>query len=237
MARIEIVPRGRPLGSPLSLWINYRLVPFFAAHLIKLLTYTLRVRRENFEAVADFARSDTRFILAFWHRRMISMPLAYPFKRKGPMGETLGVAALQSVSKDGERSTATFRWFGVEAVRGSAGKTGTQALVRMIQAVKQGWDLGITPDGPRGPRQEAKPGTLAVARKTGAWVVPVCVAFDRAWTLNSWDGMLVAKPFAKAIVRYGEPFRVGLGEEEDLRLALQAELNAMENWAEEVQHG
>ncbi|WP_005031866.1 lysophospholipid acyltransferase family protein [Holophaga foetida] len=237
MAKIEIVQRGRPLGSPLSMWMNYRVVPFFAAHLIKLLTFTLRVRRENFEPVADLARTDTRFILAFWHRRLVSMPLAYPFKRKGPMGEPRGVAALQSDSKDGERSTATFRWFGIEAVRGSAGKTGTQALVRMIQTIKQGWDLGITPDGPRGPRQEAKPGTMAVARKTGAWVVPVCVAFDRAWTLRSWDQMLVAKPFAKVTVRYGRPYQVGPGEEETLRLALQNELNELENWAEEVQHG
>ncbi|MBP1625532.1 MAG: hypothetical protein H6Q00_7 [Holophagaceae bacterium] len=237
MARIEIVQRGRPLGSPFSMWMNYRMVPFFAAHLIKLLAYTWRVKRLNFEPVAELVASDTRFILTFWHRRLIAMPLAYPFKRKGPMGETLGVAALQSDSKDGERSTATFRWFGVEAVRGSAGKTGTQALVRMIQAVKQGWDLGITPDGPRGPRQEAKPGTMSVARKTGAWVVPVCVAFDRAWTLKSWDRMLVAKPFAKVTVRYGQPYQVGPGEEESLRLALQEELNEMENWAEEVQHG
>lgn len=237
MAKIEIVPRGRPLGSPFSIWLNYRVLPCLAAHFIKLLTFTLRVRRENFEPVADLVRTDTRIILAFWHRRLVSMPLAYPFKRKGPMGEPMGVAALQSDSKDGERSSATFRWFGIEAVRGSAGKTGSQALVRMIQMIKQGWDLGITPDGPRGPRQEAKPGTMAVARKTGAWVVPVCVAFDRAWTLRSWDQMLVAKPFAKVVVRYGRPYQVGPGEEETLRLALQDELNELENWAEEVQHG
>nr|WP_320132416.1 lysophospholipid acyltransferase family protein [uncultured Holophaga sp.] len=237
MAKVEIVPRGRALGSPLSIWLNYRLVPFLAAHLLKLLTYTLKVRRENFEPVADLVRTDSRFILAFWHRRLVSMPLAYPWNRRGPMGEPLGVAALQSDSKDGERSSATFRWFGIEAVRGSAGKTGTQALVRMIQAVKQGWDLGITPDGPRGPVQIVKPGTMAVARKTGAWVVPVCVAFSRAWTLRSWDRMLVAMPFSTVTVRYGKPFQVRAGEEEALGQALQDELNELENWAEEVQHG
>lgn len=237
MPRIEIAQRGRPLGSPFTRWVNFRLVPFFAAHLIKLLTYTLRVKRVDFEPLEERVHNDARCILAFWHRRLVSMPLAYPFKRKGPFGEAIGVAGLQSNSKDGERSTATYRWFGVEAVRGSAGQTGVQALVRMIQMVKQGWDLGITPDGPRGPRQEAKPGALAVARKTGAWVIPVCVAYDRAWTLKSWDQLVIPKPFATATVRYGHPFTVGPGEEESLRLRLQDELNALENWAEEVLHG
>jgi len=217
--------------------VNYRLLPCLAAHFLKLLNFTLRVQSENDEPVADLVRRDQRVIFAFWHRRLLAMPLAYPFKRKGAFGEPLGVAALQSDSKDGERSTATFRWFGIEAVRGSAGKTGTQALVRMIQMVKQGWDLGITPDGPRGPRQEAKPGTMAVARKTGAWVVPVCVAYDRAWTLGTWDRMLLGKPFARVSIRYGTPFQVGPGEDEARLNALQDELNGLENWAEEVQHG
>ena len=62
-------------------------------------------------------------------------------------------------------------------MRGTASDDGAKALVRMIQAVKQGWDFGITPDGPRGPLMELKPGTIALARKTGAWIVPVSLAY------------------------------------------------------------
>jgi lysophospholipid acyltransferase (LPLAT)-like uncharacterized protein len=209
-------------------------VPFLAATLVKILMYTLRIRYESGEAVEDFASADSRFILAFYHRRLVMMPQAYPFRRRTPTGETRGVAILSSDSKDGERSAATWRWFGIHAVRGTAGAhTGAQALVKMIRAVKEGWDLGITVDGPRGPRQQVKPGVLAVSRKTGAWVVPVCVAYERAWKLGTWDQMLVPKPFTSVIVRYGEPFRVPANsDEESYRVQLETHLNRMESWAE-----
>lgn len=233
LARVQIAERGRPLGSPLQVWLNFRLVPFLAAILMKILTYTLRVRYEAEEPVQDFAASQERFILAFYHRRLVMMPKAYPFRRSTPAGEPRGVAILSSDSKDGERSAATWRWFGIHAVRGTAGHSGAQALVKMIRAVKDGWDLGITVDGPRGPRQQVKPGVLAVSRKTGAWIVPVCVAYEQAWALRTWDRMLVPKPFSVVVVRYGGSFQVPAdSDEETYRLRLETDLNRMEAWAE-----
>jgi len=234
---IQIAERGRPLGSPLSQWLNFRLVPFLVFCLHGMLKATLRVERVGFEAVQGFVERDERFVLSFWHRRLVMMPLAYPFHRKNPEGERRGVAILSSDSKDGERSAATWRWLGIHAVRGTVGHSGAQALVRMIQIVKQGWDLGITVDGPRGPRQKAKPGVLAVSRKTGAWLVPVCVAYSRAWQLHTWDGMLVPMPFSRVRVQYGEPFRVTTQQEEESLLArLEDDLNALEAQAEEARH-
>ena len=234
---IQIAERGRPLGSPLSQWLNFRLVPFLVFCCHWLLRKTLRVERVGFEAVQGFVERDERFVLSFWHRRLVMMPLAYPFRRWNAEGERRGVAILSSDSKDGERSAATWRWLGIHAVRGTVGHSGAQALVRMIQIVKQGWDLGITVDGPRGPRQKAKPGVLAVSRKTGAWLVPVCVAYGRAWQLKTWDGMLVPMPFSRVRVQYGEPFRVTTQQEEDSLLAkLEEDLNALEAQAGEVCH-
>jgi hypothetical protein len=118
-------------------------------------------------------------------------------------------------------------------VRGTAGHSGAQALVKMIRVVKDGWDLGITVDGPRGPRQRVKAGVLAVSRKTGAWIVPVCVAYEKAWKLRTWDEMLVPRPFSGVVVRYGTPFRVAAeSDEESHRLSLETCLNQMEAWAE-----
>ena len=230
----HVAERGRPLGGPFNIWLTFRLVPFLAATLVKLLTYTLRVRYLAPEPVENLAAGRERFILAFYHRRLVMMPQAYPFRRRTPGGEPRGVAILSSDSKDGERSAATWRWFGIHAVRGTAGgHSGAQALVKMIRAVKDGWDLGITVDGPRGPRQQVKAGVLAVSRKTGAWVVPVCVAYQKAWKLRTWDEMLVPKPFSEVVVRYGEPFQVPRdADEEGFRGSLEAELNRMEDWAE-----
>ena len=235
---VKIAQRGRPLGSPFSQWVNFRLVPTLVYVFHRLLKATLRVERIGFERVQGFVDRDERFVLSFWHRRLVMMPLAYPFRRKNALGERRGVAILSSDSKDGERSAATWRWYGIHAVRGTAGHSGAQALVKMIQIVKQGWDLGITVDGPRGPRQEAKPGVLAVSRKTGAWLVPVSVAYRQAWRLRSWDEMLVPKPFSKVCVQYGDPIRVEtLQDEEALLKALETKLNEMEDWAEAFQHG
>jgi lysophospholipid acyltransferase (LPLAT)-like uncharacterized protein len=232
-AQVQIADRGRPLGGPFQVWLNFRLVPFVAATLMKVLTHTLRVRYEAEGPVQDFAAGRERFILAFYHRRLVMMPRAYPFRRSTPDGEPRGVAILSSDSKDGERSAATWRWFGIHAVRGTAGHSGAQALVKMIRAVKDGWDLGITVDGPRGPGGHVKPGVLAVARKTGAWIVPVCVAYEKAWKLRTWDGMLVPMPFSGVVVRYGAPFQVPAdGEDEPFRVRLEAGLNEMETWSE-----
>lgn len=219
LAGVQIAARGRPLGSPLSVWIQFRLVPFLAAHLVKLLAHTLRVRYQGLEPVEDLVARDQRFILAFWHRRLAMMPLAYPFRRRGR-----GVAILSSDSRDGERSAATWRWFGIHAVRGTAADDGAKALVRMIRAVKEGWDFGITPDGPKGPRQKLKPGVLALARKTGARIVPVCVAFDRFVELRTWDAMVIPMPFAACTVTFGEPVRAEDCDDE----GLEDRLNGLE---------
>lgn len=230
MRKIEISQRGRPLGSRFSQWLNFRFVPFLVAMLVKALRMTLRVRREGFEPVADLIARDQRIILTFWHRRLVMTPLAYPFHRKKGGARWRGVAILSSDSRDGERSVAIWRWFGIHAVRGTAADDGAKALVRMIRAVKEGWDFGITPDGPRGPRQKVKPGVLALSRKTSGWIVPVCVAYSRAWELKTWDGMLIPKPFCRAIVRYGVPFQAV--DDHAQAPELEAVLNEMERKAD-----
>jgi len=231
--KVAIAERGRPLGSAFSVWLNFRLVPFLVAGLTKLWSYTLRVRREGFEALEDLVARDQRFILSFWHRRLFMMPLAYPFRR-----HERGVAILSSDSRDGERSAATWRWFGIHAVRGTASDDGAKALVRMIQAVKGGWDFGITPDGPRGPLMELKPGITALARKTGAWIVPVSLAYDRSFELKTWDRMVIPFPFATCTIRYGVPYQLPPKAEDHAEAArLQRTMDELEAWAEELSHG
>ena len=236
--RVEITERGRRLGSPLRVWVDFRLVPFLASLLLRALRATLRVRREGDGPVRELVAQDQRIILCFWHRRLVAMWLSYPFRRTLAGGARRGISILSSDSKDGERSAATWRWFGIHAVRGTAAQDGAKALVRMIRAVKEGWDFGITPDGPRGPSRKLKPGVLALARKTGAWIVPVCVAYSSAWRLKTWDAMLVPKPFARVVVRYGAPFRFPEGKDEQaVGHELEALMNELEDWAEAFNHG
>ena len=234
---VEIAQRGRPLGSPLSVWVQFRLVPLLGAHIVRLLHYTLRARFEGFDAVDRLVREDRRIILTFWHRRLLAMPLAYPWVRRFPDGRPSGISILSSDSRDGERSAATWRWFGIHAVRGTATDDGAKALVRMIRAVREGWDFGITPDGPKGPRQKLKPGVIALARRTGAWIVPVSVAYSHATELRTWDAMPIPWPFSAVTVRYGEPLLVPAeaSEAEESRL-LEDRMNELEAMPAEGAH-
>jgi len=81
-------------------------------------------------------------------------------------------------------------------VRGSSSWRGAQAL-REALAILQAGDLGITPDGPRGPCYDFKPGAALLARKANCPVALLALNFDRALRLNSWDGFLFPLPFSK----------------------------------------
>ena len=226
------------LVADLRFWLKFRLLPFFVAVFVKCLAFTLKFEYDSKEPLDNLVESGERIILAFYHRRLVMMPMAYLFNRFTAEGVRRGVAILSSSSKDGELSAETWRWFGIHAVRGTASRNGAKALIKLIKAVNDGWDLGITVDGPRGPRGYAKGGALTVSRKTGAWVVPVCVAYERDWKLRSWDEMLVPKPFSRAVVRYGLPFRPSVdGDIETYRVQLELELNMMESWAEKISKG
>ena len=232
MKAIQVTAKGRPLGGMLSQWWHFRLIPFVTSLVVRLLSHTLRIRYEGREHLEDLFARDERLILAFWHRRLLMMPLAYPTQISG--NRRRGIAILSSQSRDGERSAATWRWFHIHAIRGSANEDGARALAQMMKAVREGWDIGLTPDGPKGPAQEAKPGIIALAQKSGASILPVCIAYDRFITLGSWDAMIVPMPFAQCTVRYAPPMKMDNG------LAPQAGaqqlthlLNDLETWANE----
>jgi len=232
---IQITRRGRSIGNPVFVWFKYRFVTWLASIVWKMLKYTLCRGSERFEAVQALVGADQRIILSFWHRRLVMMPLSYPFRRRNSDGEIRGVAILSSDSKDGEISASVWRHLGIHAVRGTASHGGgAQGLVKMIQVIRQGWDLGITPDGPRGPRFEAKPGVIAVARKTRAWIVPVTVAYRNAWQLKTWDGILIPKPFSEVSVIYAEPYQVPeiIEDETPYLMKLQEIMMNLENTAD-----
>lgn len=83
-----------------------------------------------------------------------------------------------------------------------------------IRALQGGEAIAVTPDGPRGPRREIKPGAIRMAQREGAWILPLHAAARRAWRLGSWDRFMVPRFATKVVVGYGEPFRVGAGADE-----------------------
>jgi lysophospholipid acyltransferase (LPLAT)-like uncharacterized protein len=93
-------------------------------------------------------------------------------------------------------------------VRGSTGRRAVLATREVLNLLAQGEVIMCTPDGPRGPAQEAQPGALYFAQRTGLPIVPAGIAAFPCWHLNSWDRYMIPKPFSRARWIYGEPFYV-----------------------------
>ena len=115
---------------------------------------------------------------------------------------------MASRSKDGEIIARWLARNGVIPARGSTRKGGGTALQEMIELVQAGHPAALTVDGPKGPPRVVQPGILQLARRTGAWILPVTGASTRPWFLKSWDRYLVPKPFSRCVVSYGEPFPI-----------------------------
>jgi len=127
-----------------------------------------------------------------WHNRLFLMAeLFRRFRKERPL------YALISASRDGAWLTDFFAIVGIQAVRGSSSRRGREALTALIEEIRAGHDLGITPDGPRGPCYEFKAGAVTVARRTRAPIALVGVAFESAWELRSWDRFIIPKPFSR----------------------------------------
>ena len=143
-------------------------------------------------------------VYLLWHEALL--PLLWHHRRQG-------VVIVVSENRDGQYLSDFARVLGYRSVRGSSSKGAARALLGAVRELKSGASVAFTPDGPRGPRRELKPGFVAAAQRGGGVIVPIHAQADRAWRLNSWDRFLIPKPAARVTVTYGRPFEVSPGEE------------------------
>lgn len=141
-------------------------------------------------------KSDEPVAVVLWHNRLFLSP---EFFRR--FRTRRRVHGLVSASKDGAWLAALYRLVGIVPVRGSSSSFGREAGRTLIDVMREGHDIGITPDGPRGPRYQVAPGVLVVTRRVEAPMVLIGAEFTRAWKLNSWDRFYVPVPFSRIIVR------------------------------------
>jgi lysophospholipid acyltransferase (LPLAT)-like uncharacterized protein len=137
------------------------------------------------------------------------------------------------MSKDGDLQAELFRCYGMSVVRGSTGRRAVLATREVLALLGRGDVLICTPDGPRGPLEQAQPGVLYFAQRTGLPIVPAGIAAFPNWQLGTWDRFLIPKPFSRARWIYGEPFYVTPNE--SLEVAAQRltdEINRLQAEAE-----
>ncbi|MBL8086811.1 MAG: lysophospholipid acyltransferase family protein [Chthonomonas sp.] len=189
-----------------------------------LIGRSLKIEIEGLEETQRLPGSK---IYAGWHGR--TFVAATVFRGKG-------VWTIISMSRDGEMQNRIFTRFGFNTVRGSTGRGGIKALIECIRILKKGAEMAFTPDGPRGPSGVVQDGLLMMAQKSGALIVPVGVSSDRRWLVRTWDRFMVPKPFARAIMLFGDPVTLkpdATNEEfEQVRAHVQAEMHRLEAEAE-----
>jgi lysophospholipid acyltransferase (LPLAT)-like uncharacterized protein len=171
-----------------------------ARPLLILYRNTLSVQIRNRHYVETCQKNGEHILYAFWHENMI-LPLL--------IHEKQGAYVLVSQHFDGEIIATILKVFGYFSIRGSSTRGGEEAYKMMRMKInKHRSEIGFTPDGPRGPRRQAKMGIIRLAAETGAAIIPIGVAADRFRRLNSWDRLLLILPFAKCALIYHKPLYV-----------------------------
>ena len=166
---------------------------------IRLLARTWRFRVMHSERYRAERAAGRAVVLVLWHGEML--PLLY-FHRHRQIG------VLVSEHGDGEIIARILDGFGFRLIRGSTSRGAARALIAVDRELRAGFDVGITPDGPRGPRHSVAPGALLAAHRAGVKLVPLAATASAFWTLGSWDAFMIPKPFARVTVVYGEPIPV-----------------------------
>jgi hypothetical protein len=206
----------KPLRRKIAAWFAGSLGAYLLHTVISLIYKTMRVTFIGQDVYRNLVESENGLIGVFWHGRMLMMPFLYPGKN---------IKILISAHRDGEIIANVMKRFNFGLVRGSSKKGGSAALREMLKLLKSGSDLGVTPDGPKGPAEIVKPGIAEVARLSGKYIIPTTFSAKPCIRAASWDRFMIPLPFSKVVLYAGTPLRYEDGEDmESFRCRIEASL-------------
>ena len=165
---------------------------------------TSTINLKNRKNIESLFKKNESFIYAFWHDQLLMCPLTWQSEFE--------IKVLISKHRDGDIIAKLISNLGFKAIRGSthkSGKTknkgGILSARQMIKSLKSGTSIGISPDGPKGPRHEVSDGILSISRLSNSSILPVGIGFKKKWVLNTWDRFIIPKPFNHITIIWGEP--------------------------------
>ena len=201
--------------------LAYSVICWIGAKYIKFVSFTNSWSFINKKYVENLWKKNEAFILCFWHGRLLMMPLSWNKKKK--------INVLISTHSDGQLLSKTVKHFNIETITGSSSKGGSEAIRNIIKSLKSGISIGMTPDGPRGPRMKVNSAIIKIASLTGHKIVPLSYSVKKKFFLNSWDKFLVALPFGKGCFVWGKPIKIkkNISTNEDLKLSKKLENNLL----------
>lgn len=186
----------------------YQLLVPIGLALVKLVWgWTRVVRVEGEEHIRNALARAPSFIPVYWHQHQLFCVKQLLAMR----GAGVKLGFLISPSVDGEIGAITVRRIGATVIRGSSSHTGARALRDYYQALAQEHvSPSITPDGPRGPVHQFKPGAVLLAQLSQRPIIPMAYAASRCWQIK-WDRFVIPKPFSKVSIVIGEPVYIPKG--------------------------
>ncbi len=200
-------------------WRKALLWPF--GLLLRLWGRSLRFETDP-EDLRRYQKKDEPVSIVLWHNRLfLSAEIVRRFRQGRP------AYALVSASQDGAWLSAFFSLVGMRTVRGSSSRLGREAAMALVGVLREGYDIGITPDGPRGPCYEVKPGALIVARRARTPLLLVGAEFTSVWRLKSWDRFYLPKPFSRVRMRSALIPVEALSDRDAAAESLQAQLRTL----------
>ena len=141
-----------------------------------------------------------KYIFCCWHNKLFLGPHLLP--------RNMVINALQSSHSDGMITSVAFKYLGMNVILGSSKKGGMQAFRKMIKRLQLGESIAITPDGPKGPKEQVKEGIIKLAQISNTPIIPLVWATEKYKTINSWDDFVLPYPFSKGIYCYGKPINI-----------------------------
>ncbi len=169
---------------------------WIAAQYIRLVWVTGRWQITGEEPANQLFEQGKPLIIAAWHGRLLMMPCGWRYRGK--------MHVLISSHGDGQLISKTMAHFGMRTIAGSTRKRGAEALLRLRRVLRDGGAVGITPDGPRGPRMRASLGIVQLARMTDAPIFPLTYSARPRHIFGSWDRFILPLPFARGQFLWGD---------------------------------
>ncbi len=190
------------------------IVPFVGMLLMRFIYAT---NKKRFYLCEDI--TDEPIIFAFWHGDLLMQPYMYYQFRKIPKANV-----LISNHFDGALISKTMKYFKLGTIAGSTNRNGAKVLIQAIKTLNNGYDIGITPDGPKGPRHSISDGIVAMAQKTKTKVILFTCKPSKYWQLSSWDKFTIPKPFGTLEFFASKPMNLEGLSLQDAKAMLKLEL-------------
>jgi lysophospholipid acyltransferase (LPLAT)-like uncharacterized protein len=166
------------------------------------------INKDNFDKLILENKS---FIYALWHDQLLLSPFTWQTKNR--------IDILISKHKDGDIIADLIKYHGFNSIRGSTNnpnkekeKNTISSIRKIIKTLKANVSIGITPDGPRGPRHKVSEGTINISRISNKKILPMALAYKKQWVLNTWDKFIIPKPFNKICIVWGDTIDIEINK-------------------------